>query len=206
MRRRSRPARAYVAVKRPLLDDLAPVHLPHARLRQDVDEDRHRHPGQRLRPRRARGPDAPRAALRRHAARRLHLVRRRRPVAALVAQPARRAGLGPHRRGQRDRDRDARPRLLRARRHRAAAAVTPASSDRADVVPVQAGAEPIRGAGGATITLLAASKPAREADDRDPRRARARSYRRFKGAPPAGRGGRGRGEACGRGSCGGRGA
>ena len=76
------PGAAYVAVKKPLLDDLAPVHLPHARLRQDVDEDRHRHPAERLRARRPRGSDAARAALRRHAARRLRLVRRRRPLGA----------------------------------------------------------------------------------------------------------------------------
>ena len=50
------------------------LHLPHARLRQDVDEDRHRHPRAGLRARRARGSRAPRPALRRHAARRLHLV------------------------------------------------------------------------------------------------------------------------------------
>ena len=36
---------AYVAVKKPLLDGLRAVPLPHARLRPHVDEDRHRHSG-----------------------------------------------------------------------------------------------------------------------------------------------------------------
>ena len=101
---------------------LRALHLPDARLRQDVDEDRHRHPGQRLRARRARGSGAPRPALRRHAARLLHLVRRRGSLAAAVAEPARRAGLRRLGRGELDRDRDARPQLLHPRRHRAAAA------------------------------------------------------------------------------------
>ena len=42
--RRSTPARAYVAVKQPLARRSRALHLPHARLRQDVDEDRDRHP------------------------------------------------------------------------------------------------------------------------------------------------------------------
>ena len=110
-RRRLRRGQA-AAARRPRA-----LHLPHARLRQDVDEDRHRHPGQRLRARRARGSDAPRPALRRHAARRLRLVSTTATLGVAVAQPARHAGLGPHRRGQLDRDRDARARLLHPRRH-----------------------------------------------------------------------------------------
>ena len=54
------------------------VHLPDHRLRQDLDEDRQRHSRRRLRAHGARGSDAPRPALRRHRARRLRLVRRRR--------------------------------------------------------------------------------------------------------------------------------
>ena len=44
---------AYVAVKKMLLGDRVAVHLPHARLRQVVDEDRQRHCRQRLRAHRA---------------------------------------------------------------------------------------------------------------------------------------------------------
>ena len=74
---------------------LRAVHLPHARLRHG--------PGRRSSPASrpndymhvgARGSDAPRAALRRHAARRLRLVRRRRHVAVAVAEPARHPDLG----------------------------------------------------------------------------------------------------------------
>ena len=70
---------------------LRALHLPDARLRQDVDEDRHGHRRRRLRARRPRGSDAQRPALRRHAARRLRVVRRRRPLAVAVAEPAGRA-------------------------------------------------------------------------------------------------------------------
>ena len=54
---------------------LRAVHLQDHRLRQDVDEDRDRHSRRRLRARGARGSDAQGTALRRHAARRVHLVR-----------------------------------------------------------------------------------------------------------------------------------
>ena len=43
---------AYAAVKRPLLDDFAPYIFRTSRLWKDVDEDRQRHQGQRLRSRR----------------------------------------------------------------------------------------------------------------------------------------------------------
>ena len=69
---------AYVAVKKPLLDDFAPyifrTHDYGETWTKIVTGIR----AQRLRARRARGSDAQRPALRRHAARRLHLVRRRR--------------------------------------------------------------------------------------------------------------------------------
>ena len=52
--------------------------LQDERLRQDLDEDRPRHPGQRLHARHPRGPGAPRPALRGHGARPLRLLRRRR--------------------------------------------------------------------------------------------------------------------------------
>ena len=67
-------------------------------------------------------PEAPRAALRRHRARHLRVVRRRRRVAAAAAQPARHAGARHRGRGARPGHRHARPRLLRARQHRRAAA------------------------------------------------------------------------------------
>ncbi len=57
---------------------LPPVPLQDERLRQDVDEDRRRHPGRRLHARRARGPRPARPALRGNRDRALRLVRRRR--------------------------------------------------------------------------------------------------------------------------------
>ena len=70
------------------------VHFPHPRLRQVVDEDRGGHSSQRLRPYRSRRPSAPRIALRRHAARGVHLVRRRRALAGVQKRAARHAGFG----------------------------------------------------------------------------------------------------------------
>ena len=97
----------------------APVSLQDDRLREDVDEDRERHPGRRVHARRARGPRAPRASLRRHGDGRLRLVRRRRHVAAVPAESAGRARHGPHDQGRRPRRRDAGPRVLDPRRRRA---------------------------------------------------------------------------------------
>ena len=54
------------------------VRLQDRRLRQDLDEDRHRHSRHRLRARDSRRHQAPRPALRRHRARHLRLVQRRR--------------------------------------------------------------------------------------------------------------------------------
>ena len=69
---------AYIAVKKPLLGDFAPYIFRTHDFGQDVDEDRQRHRGQRLHARRPRGSGAEGPALRRHAARLLRLVRRRR--------------------------------------------------------------------------------------------------------------------------------
>ena len=77
-------------------------------------------PDGRVHARRARGPRAPRAPLRRHGDRPLPLVRRRRLVAALPAESARRARHGPHGQGRGPRRRDAGPRVLDPRRPRAA--------------------------------------------------------------------------------------
>ncbi len=145
------------------------LHLPHARLRQDVDEDRHRHSRHRLRARRPRGSNAAWPALRRHAARRLRLVRRRRSLAVAVAEPARTSGLGPLRRRQLDRDRDARPRLLHPRRHRAAAARGARRRPTRGRVCSFKPADAIRG-GGRRDDHVPAAKAGGEADDRDPRR------------------------------------
>ena len=98
-----------------------PPHLQDARRRQDLAPDRRRHPGGQLRQRRARGPRAPRPALRGNGDRRLRLLRRRRPLAAPPGEPAQLLGarhLDPRRR---PRHRDPRPLLLGPGRHRAAA-------------------------------------------------------------------------------------
>ena len=98
------------------------LHLEDHGLWEDVGADRQRHPARRLRPCGPRGRQAARPALRRHRARRLRVVRRGRTVAVALAEPARRPGLRPRRRGPRSRHRDARPVVLRAGRHRRAAA------------------------------------------------------------------------------------
>ena len=97
--------------------------------------------GERFRARGARGSDAQGTPLRRHAARHLHLVRRRRPLGVVEPQPRRHPGVGPDRRGRRPRDRHARPELLRPRSHRAAAAVQRQADGRhrSDPVPPRAG-------------------------------------------------------------------
>ena len=63
-----------------------PAHLPHARRRQDVDGDRHRHPRRRAGQRRPRGSEAQGAALRRLRDPGLRLVRRRRSLAVAAAE------------------------------------------------------------------------------------------------------------------------
>ena len=76
--------RQHAAPRRP-----APAHLPHPRRRQDLDGDRHRHSRQRNRQCRPRRSQAQRPAVRRHRARRLCLLRRRRPLAVPAPQYAR---------------------------------------------------------------------------------------------------------------------
>ena len=85
---------AYVAVKKPLLDDLAPyIFRTHdfgktwTKIVTGIRPNDYVHVG-------PRGSDAPRAALRRHAARLLRLVRRRRSLGVAVAEPAGHAGVG----------------------------------------------------------------------------------------------------------------
>ena len=86
---------AYVAVYRYLLERLAAVHLPHRRLRRDLDAAdgrEERHPGRLPDARRARGSRPRRAALRRHRVRLVRLVRQRRALAVVPAEPAGDAG------------------------------------------------------------------------------------------------------------------
>ena len=169
-RRRSMPGGAYVAVKKPLLDDFAPYIFRTHDFGKTWTKIVTGIPRQRLRARRARGSDAPRPALRRHAARRLHLVRRRRPLAVAVAQPARHAGRRHLGRGERPRDRHARPRLLHPRQHRAAAPVRRRSTAAADAHLFKP-ADAIRARRTGDDHLLAEEAGA-EADARDPRRER----------------------------------
>ena len=123
-RRPSTAATAYVAVKRPLLDDYVAVHLPHARLRQDVDEDRRPASRRRLRALGARGSDAQGAALRRHASTASTSRTTTATTGSRCALNLPDIAVSDHLAGrQRPRDRHARPRLLHPRPHRAAAAV-----------------------------------------------------------------------------------
>ena len=101
------------------------VHLPTRDFGKSVDEDRQRHRRQRLRARRPRRHEAQGAALRRHAARRLRVVRRRRAVAAVQERAAGHAGERLVGGGQRARDRHPRPQLLRDGQPRDAAPVRP---------------------------------------------------------------------------------
>ena len=87
------PATAYVAVKKPLLDDFAPYIFRTHDFGKTWTKIVNGIRAERLRARRPRGSDAQGPALRRHAARRLHLVRRRRPLAVALARtcPTRRS-------------------------------------------------------------------------------------------------------------------
>ena len=167
------------------------VHLPHARLRQDVDEDRRTASGRTTtctssaRIRRAAACSTP-ARSTASTSRTTTAI-----VGVAVAQPARHAGLGPHRRGQRAGDRDARPRLLHPRRHRAAPAVTDRRSRPAPDAYLFTPADAIRSARRRDDHVLAEEAGA-EADDRHPRReadrssGRSRVRRRRGGAVAAG--------------------
>ena len=170
---------------------LRALHLPHARLRPDVDEDRHRHSGQRLRARRC-------ARIRR--ARGLLYAGTQHGVyisyddgdhwQSLSTEPARHAGVRHLGGGQRPRDRDARPRLLHPRQHRAAAAVRRATVT-APTSYLFKPADAIRGAGAATIPYWL-KKPAQKLT-LEILDAQGQVVRTFNGAPPAaaaqGRGG-----------------
>ena len=90
--------RAFLAVTRYRLDDFTPLHLPHRRLRAELEpahRRQERHPARPLRARGARGSRAEGTALRRDGVRDLRLLRRRRPLAAAAAQPAGDAGHRP---------------------------------------------------------------------------------------------------------------
>ena len=161
---------AYVAVKKLLLGDSVAVHLPHARLRQDVDEDRQRH-------RRRTTTCTPCARIRRAGAcstpARSTASTSRSTTAStgcrFAERPARHAGHRHLGRGQRARDRHARPQLLRARRHRAAAAVRRAGDERDRRRICSSRATRCDRRRRRAITLLAEEAGA-EADARDPRR------------------------------------
>ena len=108
-------------------------HLPHPRRRQDLAGHHERAGSRRLRADDQGGPRAARPAVRRHRARRLRLVRRRRPLAVAAAQPARGVDARSGRARRRPHRGDARPRLLGAGRHRAAAPDRPTRWRAADV-------------------------------------------------------------------------
>src|SRR6266496_3680355 len=95
---------------------LPPLPLQDRRLRQDLDEDRQRDPGERLHARHPGGSGAARAYLRRDGAGTLRLFRRRSQLAALPVQSARRADHRPGRQGGGPHRRDAGARLLDPRR------------------------------------------------------------------------------------------
>ena len=112
---------AYAAIDRHRLDDFKPYIYRTHDGGKTWTAGRRRHPRRQLRQRRARGPGAPRPALRRHREGRLRLLRRRRPLAAAAAQPAGDLGARHRRARRRPRDRHARPRLLDPGRRDAAA-------------------------------------------------------------------------------------
>jgi hypothetical protein len=89
------PGTAYVSVRKPLLDDLAPyIFRTHDfRLRKDLDEDRQRPRAAGLRERRSRGPQTQGTALRGHSARLLCVVQRWGNVAIALAESPGRAGV-----------------------------------------------------------------------------------------------------------------
>ncbi len=122
---------AYLAGNRYQQDDRAPYVYRTARLRQDLDEDRQRPDGRRLRARDSRRQEAQGAAVPRHRDRHLRLVRRRRGVAVAAAGPAGHAGARHRGQERRPGDRDARPIVLRDGQHRRAAADLPRDDQRA---------------------------------------------------------------------------
>ena len=190
------PGGAYVAVKRPLLDDLAPYIFRTRDFGKTWTKIVTGIPAERLRPRRARGPDAPRPALRRHAEHGVYvsfndgdkweplsLNLPGTPVSDLIVEDNSIA-ISTHGRGFYILDDIS---ALRA---------TGLETTSADVVLFKP-ADAVRGAGGATITYLL-RKPAEKLTI-EVLDAKGQIAQTIQGAPPAGRGGRGRGEAGGRG-------
>ena len=112
---------AYAAVDRHRLEDYEPYIYRTRDARQDVAEDHQRPAGRRLHADGEGGSEAARPARRRHRARRVRLVQRRRRLAVAAAQPAAVVDARPRVQGQRSDRRDPRPRLLGARRHQRAA-------------------------------------------------------------------------------------
>ena len=118
---------------------LRAVHLPHARRRQDVADDHRRDCRAGVYVQTVKeDPERRGLLVCRHRARRLRLVRRRRHVAVAAAEPAADSMRDLAFHGQRSDRRDARPRLLGARRHQRAAADRRGVAA-ADAHPVQAG-------------------------------------------------------------------
>ena len=101
-----RPGTAYVAANRYQQDDFKPYVFRTDDYGADLDEDRERRRAERFRARHSRGHQAREAAVPRHRARHLRLVRRRRELAVAAAEPAGHAGA-------RHRGRAARPRHRR---------------------------------------------------------------------------------------------
>ena len=115
---------AYFAVVPLSARRLRAVPLPHRRLRQDLDAaDRRqeRHPRRLADARRPRGSRSRGPALRRHRVRDVHLVRQRRALAAVPAEPAERADQRHQGAPEGSRHRDAGPRALDPRQPQRAA-------------------------------------------------------------------------------------
>ena len=120
-RRRSAPARAYVAANRYQQDDFKPYVFRTDDYGETWTPITNGVGADRFRARDPRGPQAREAPVSRHRARHLRVVRRRRELAVAAAEPAGHAGARHRSGGARPRHRDARPRLLRDGRDRAAA-------------------------------------------------------------------------------------
>ncbi len=116
-------ATAYLAATRYKLDDYRPYLYKTSDYGQTWQSINEGIAAGRLHPRDPRRPRAPGAALRRHRDRAVYLVRRRRILAALPAEPAGHADPRPAAQGQRPDRRHARPLDLDPRRHHAAAPV-----------------------------------------------------------------------------------
>ena len=101
---------AYMAANRYQLGDKRPILYKTADCGKTWTKHRRRHPRDRVHARHPRGSGAARAALRRHRARRVGLVRRRRPLAVAAQEPAAGAGARPRDQGGRPHRRHARPR------------------------------------------------------------------------------------------------